>query len=105
VGVLTACVLFARRVAHVVTLTSTLSDSGLERIYEVHGQLFFASSNDLVDHFEYTTDPVGIVIDMADAHIWDASSVAALDAITTPIRPQGKARDHHRHERPQPGPA
>lgn len=90
VGVLTACVLFARRVAHVVTLTSTLRDSGLERVYEVHGQLFFASSNDLVEQFDYLGDPARVVIDMTDAHIWDASSVAALDAITTRYHRKGK---------------
>lgn len=28
-------------------------------------------------------DPDDVVIDLSDAHIWDASSVAALDAIET----------------------
>lgn len=35
-------------------------------------------------------DPHTVVIDMTHAHIWDASSVAALDAITTKYAARGK---------------
>ncbi|MGW4802221.1 hypothetical protein ACWEPC_58390 [Nonomuraea sp. NPDC004297] len=38
------------------------------------GELFFASSNDLVSQFNYPDDPADVVIDLTDAHIWDASS-------------------------------
>jgi hypothetical protein len=54
------------------------------------GELFFASSNDLVYQFDYTNDPERVVVDMSGAHIWDASSVAALDAITTKYAARGK---------------
>ena len=33
--------------------------------------------------FDYAGDPDQVVIDLSAAHIWDASSVAALDAIAT----------------------
>ena len=52
--------------------------------------MFFASSNDLVYQFNYTDDPRNIVIDMSASHIWDASTVAALDAVTTKYRSRGK---------------
>ncbi len=54
------------------------------------GELFFASSNDLVYQFDYVDDPANIVIDMSDAHIWDASTVASLDAITTKYAAKGR---------------
>lgn len=92
-GVLTACVLFARRVAHLATMTSELSTDGLTRTYHVHGALFFASSNDLVYQFDYAGDPNRIVIDLTHAHIWDASTVATLDAITFKYERRGKAVD------------
>ncbi len=92
-GVLTACVLFARRVAHLATMTSELSADGLTRTYHVHGALFFASSNDLVYQFDYADDPNRIVIDLTHAHIWDASTVATLDAITFKYERRGKAVD------------
>jgi sulfate permease, SulP family len=96
VGALTAMVLFARRVAHLVTVQRVVAsgeggDGVLDTVvYRVSGELFFASSNDLVYQFNYVDDPRNIVIDMSDSHIWDASSVAALDAVTTKYRAKGK---------------
>lgn len=87
-GVLTAMVVFARRVAHFATVTGTDEDG--TRVYRVHGELFFASSNDLVHQFDYAGDPQRVIIDLSAAHIWDASSVAALDAITTRYESRGK---------------
>jgi SulP family sulfate permease len=81
-GVLAACVLFARRVAHLAEVTSVTDPDGGTRVYSVHGALFFASSNDLYTQFDYANDPESVVIDLSNAHVWDASTVAALDAIT-----------------------
>ncbi|CAM3377973.1 SulP family inorganic anion transporter [Occultella aeris] len=91
VGVLIAMVLFARRVAHFTSVTRLdASDDDGERVYAVEGELFFASSNDLVYQFDYAGDPSRVVIDMTNAHIWDASTVATLDAITTKYEAKGK---------------
>jgi SulP family sulfate permease len=81
VGVLVACVLFARRVAHLIEVTSVLDPDGTTRVYSVQGALFFASSNELYTEFDYAGDPEHVVIDLSNAHVWDASTVAALDAI------------------------
>ena len=88
-GVLLAMVLFARRVAHVIRAQRTLSDDGLSVRYEVHGPLFFGSSNDLVERFCYGADPKAVAIDLTHSQIWDASSVAALDPIETRYRAHG----------------
>jgi len=88
-GVLLAMVLFARRVAHVIRAQRTLSDDGLSVRYEVHGPLFFGSSNDLVERFCYGADPKAVAIDLTHSQIWDASSVAALDSIETRYRAHG----------------
>ena len=85
-GVLLAMVLFARRVAHVIGTTRDVSADGQSVRYEVHGPLFFGSSNDLVDRFEYAADPRTVVIDFSKAQIWDASTVAALDSIEMKYR-------------------
>ncbi|SDD39118.1 SulP family inorganic anion transporter [Actinokineospora iranica] len=90
VGSLTAMVIFARRVARVVTVEPVRDPDGNRVVYLVTGELFFASSNDLVYQFDYAGDPDTVVIDLAAAHIWDASSVAALDAITTKYAARGK---------------
>jgi SulP family sulfate permease len=90
-GVLVAMVAFARRVAHLTEVVRVDQVDDDTRVYAVTGELFFASSNDLVYQFDYAGDPKNVVIDLAGAHIWDASTVAALDAITTKYAAKGKA--------------
>jgi sulfate permease, SulP family len=92
VGVLVAMVLFARRVAHFVTVERTVTevDGAQLATYRVNGELFFASSNELYTQFEYALDPVRVVIDLHASHLWDASTIASLDAITEKYRNHGK---------------
>ncbi|TLP92878.1 SulP family inorganic anion transporter [Nesterenkonia salmonea] len=91
VGVLVAMVLFAHRVAHFTRVTRLdASDEDNKRVYRVEGELFFASSNDLVYQFDYTGDPTEIVIDMSRAHVWDASTIASLDAVRHKYETKGK---------------
>ncbi len=91
IGVLVAMVLFARRVAHFTRVVRLdRSDEDNQRVYRVEGELFFASSNDLVYQFDYTGDPEEIIIDMSQAHLWDASTVASLDAVVTKYEAKGK---------------
>ncbi|MFI5625193.1 SulP family inorganic anion transporter [Nocardioides sp. NPDC051685] len=93
-GVLVAMTLFARRVAHLTATHRELVDGPDGRttaVYRVTGELFFASSNDLYTQFEYAVDPDEIVIDLSASHIWDASTVAALDAITHKYETKNKS--------------
>ncbi|MEV5901261.1 SulP family inorganic anion transporter [Streptomyces sp. NPDC052127] len=90
VGSITAMVVFARRVAHLAEVTAVTDPDRTTVVYRVTGELFFASSNDLVGRFAYATDPDRVVIDLSDAHIWDASSVAALDTVETRYAQRGK---------------
>lgn len=91
-GVFVASVLFVRRVAHFVSVDRDIVEhEGVDAAYYmVAGELFFASSNDLTTLFDYTRDPELVVIDMTESHIWDASTVAALDAIVTKYKRYGK---------------
>ncbi|WP_131103405.1 SulP family inorganic anion transporter [Ornithinimicrobium sufpigmenti] len=99
VGVNAAIILFARRVAHFASVdkvveTDVDGDGDGEpdvRTYKVSGELFFATSNDLVYQFDYSGDPDRVVIDLSDSHIWDASTVAALDAVQTKYERLGKS--------------
>ncbi|ADB76908.1 SulP family inorganic anion transporter [Geodermatophilus obscurus] len=89
VGVLVACVLFAQRIAHLVDVSRALTADGSVR-YTVTGALFFASSNDLYTQFEYADDPDEVVVDLTGAQVWDASTVAVMDAITHKYATRGK---------------
>ena len=93
VGVLVAMTLFARRVAHLTEVQREVVEdrNGVPTaVYRVSGQLFFASSNDLYTQFDYADDPAAVVIDLTDSHVWDASTVASLDAITSKYARKGK---------------
>ncbi len=89
-GSVTAMVIFAKRVAHLAQVSGVVDPDGNQVVYAVTGELFFASSNDLVHQFDYKDDPDDVVIDLSGAHIWDASSVAALDAVETKYAQRGK---------------
>ena len=91
VGVLVAMIAFARRVAHLVTVerTEDIVDGDRHATYTVNGELFFASSNDLDAQFEYATDPHRVTIDMHGSHLWDASTIAALDGVQEKYRTHG----------------
>ena len=107
VGVLVAMVMFARRVAHFTQVVDVAHPDEDTRVYAVVGELFFASSNDLVTQFDYVGDPGNVIIDMSQSHIWDASTVATLDAIQTKYEAKGKSvtviglndASQERHER------
>ncbi|MFE0799541.1 SulP family inorganic anion transporter [Streptomyces sp. NPDC058812] len=90
VGTIAAMIIFAKRVAHLANVSGVVDPDGEQVVYSVTGELFFASSNDLVYQFDYKDDPDDVVIDLSGTHIWDASSVAALDAIETKYAQRGK---------------
>ncbi|WP_017540542.1 SulP family inorganic anion transporter [Nocardiopsis halophila] len=90
VGVLASTVIFARGVARLSAVTSVLDPEGGVRVYSVRGDLFFASSNELVGEFDYHEEGVGkVVIDLSRAHMWDSSAVAALDHATDKFEKNG----------------
>ncbi|WP_413453105.1 SulP family inorganic anion transporter [Georgenia phoenicis] len=89
-GVVVAAVMFVNRVSHFTQVVEVAHPDEDTRVYAVVGELLWASSNDLVYQFDYTGDPKNVVIDLSQSHIWDASTVATLDAITTKYAAKGK---------------
>lgn len=93
VGVLVSMAVFSRRVAHLLTIERRVSDDAQSVRYTVEGELFFASNEELTGAFHHPEDPAAVVIDLSAAHVWDASAVSALDAITQKYQRQGKSVD------------
>ena len=89
-GVVLSAVFFVRHVSHVVRVTSVVDPDNTERLFAVSGELFFASTNDLVHAFDYDAVKVKRVeIDLSNARIWDSSSVVALDAVVAKFAERG----------------
>ena len=89
IGVLLSGIFFAWKIAQLFRVSSTLSDNGRHRTYLVEGQLFFASSEDFMAAFDFKEVLEKVTIDVSRAHIWDISSVAALDMAILKFRRDG----------------
>jgi SulP family sulfate permease len=88
-GVVLSGVFFAAKVARLLGIITELSEDGREITYFVTGQVFFASSNSLVDAFDYQDVPERVRIDVSDAHFWDITAIGALDDIVLKLRRHG----------------
>ena len=89
VGVLLSGIFFAAKIAQIFRVRSTLSEDGRTRTYIVEGQLFFASTDRFLAAFDVREALQKVVIDLTHAHIWDISSVAALDSVVLKFRREG----------------
>ena len=89
VGVLLSGIFFAWKIAQIFRVTSVLSEDGEARRYIVEGQVFFASAEDFLAAFDFKEALEKVTIDVSRAHIWDISSVAALDTIVLKFRREG----------------
>ena len=89
IGVLLSGLFFAWKIAQIFRVTSTLSEDGKARQYLVEGQLFFASVEQFNQAFDFREALESVTIDVTRAHIWDISSVAALDMVVLKFRREG----------------
>lgn len=89
IGVLLSGVFFAGKISQIFKVTSTISEDGRIRRYKVEGQVFFASVEAFNASFDLKEALDEVIIDVSDAHIWDISSVAALDMIVLKFRREG----------------
>ncbi len=89
VGVLFSGIFFAWKIAQLFRVTSKLTEDGKQRTYTIEGQLFFASVEDFNASFDFKEALEKVTIDLTHAHIWDISSVAALDMVVLKFRREG----------------
>ena len=86
-GVLIASLNFATKVARFMTVKSSLE--GDTWTYTVTGQVFFASADRFMSHFDFREAAERVVIDVTHAHFWDITSVSALDKAVIKFRREG----------------
>ena len=89
VGVLLSGIFFAGKIAQLFKVTSTISKDWRVRTYIVEGQLFYGSVEDFMNAFDFREALDRVVIDVSAAHIWDISSVQALDMAVLKFRRDG----------------
>ncbi|GAW33499.1 bicarbonate transporter BicA [Roseovarius sp. A-2] len=89
VGVLLSGIFFAGKIAQLFSVRDEISDDGRVRTYHVEGQLFYGSVEDFMDAFDFKQATDQVIIDVSRAHIWDISSVQALDMAILKFRRDG----------------
>ena len=89
IGVLLSGIFFAAKIAQLFRVTSSISPDGRVRTYVVEGQLFYGSVEDFMTAFDFREALDRVVIDVSRAHIWDISSVQALDMAVLKFRRDG----------------
>lgn len=85
-GVIVSAVLFVAKISK-LKVQSSEEDGTI--MYEVEGQLFFASVEGFIDAFDYSHTSQKIVIDFSNAHIWDDSAVGAVDKVMLKYQEKG----------------
>ena len=89
VGVLLSGIFFAGKIAQLFTMRTEISRDGRTHTYIVEGQLFYGSVEDFMNAFDFREALDRVVIDVSRAHIWDISSVQALDMAILKFRRDG----------------
>ncbi|AUH34732.1 SulP family inorganic anion transporter [Paracoccus tegillarcae] len=89
VGVLLSGIFFAAKIAQLFRVRSELSADGRERTYLIEGQMFYASVEDFMAGFDFREALDRVIIDVSRAHIWDISTVQALDMAILKFRRDG----------------
>ncbi len=88
-GVLLSALFFAQKIGRYMSIRSTLDTALNKRTYTVSGQIFFTSSNQFVEAFDFTESLQDVVIDVTHAHFWDITAVMALDKVVLKFRRAG----------------
>lgn len=104
VGVIVSALAYAWNNAR--RIHATTRESVTERgakVYEVHGPLFFGSSDGFVELFDVENDPQVVIVDFADSRVVDQSALQAIEAMAAKYEAGGKrlqlrhlSRDCHR---------
>jgi SulP family sulfate permease len=81
-GVLLSGIFFAQKVQQLFHIRREVSADGQTSTYHVSGEIFFASVHRFTEKMQAFDETAPfVVIDMTHAHLWDISSVDALDKI------------------------
>ena len=78
VGVIVSALVFAWKTALHIHVSLGADATNNRRIYNLHGQLCFASVSAFRDLFNPASDPAEVVIDFGNSRVWDHSAMEAI---------------------------
>jgi len=98
VGVIISALVFAWQHAKNIEVRVTTEEHGW-KVYDLHGSLFFASTQNFLSLFSPKDDPAEVVIDFKNARVKDHSALEAIDLLAERYTQLGK-KLHLRHLSP-----
>ncbi|MEC0300378.1 SulP family inorganic anion transporter [Peribacillus frigoritolerans] len=87
-GVILSAIFFVAKISR-IKVAKEEHKNGL--LFNVEGQLFFASVEGFVNSFDFTVENRSVVIDFSNSHIWDDSAVGAIDKVVIKYREQNNS--------------
>jgi len=77
-GVILSALFFVAKISKIHVFEGKEKDN---IIFEIEGQLFFASIQGFIEAFDFTIKNTNIIIDFTNTHVWDDSAVGAIDKV------------------------
>ena len=98
VGIVISALVFAWEHAKQIEARVSTEEHGW-KVYDLHGSLFFASTQNFIALFSPRDDPAAVVIDFRNARVKDHSAIEAIDMLAERYTQAGK-KLHLRHLSP-----
>ncbi|MGE7876499.1 SulP family inorganic anion transporter [Peribacillus muralis] len=89
-GVLLSMIFFSSKISK-LTVEKKADITNKKTIYEIRGQIFFASVQDFVSKFDVNDEAETIIIDFSPSKMRDTSAVGAVDKVVLKYHHQGIA--------------
>ncbi|PRR80473.1 Bicarbonate transporter BicA [Clostridium vincentii] len=83
VGVILSALFFVAKISKIQVIQQKINE---DIIFNIEGQLFFASVEGFVEAFDLNIKNTNIIIDFSNTHVWDDSAVGAIDKIVIKYR-------------------
>ncbi|PCH99837.1 MAG: sodium-independent anion transporter [Alphaproteobacteria bacterium] len=91
IGVIVSALVYAWKSAHHIWVSEGYADKKGQKVYNLHGPLFFGSIAGFKDLFDPKNEKEDdIVIDFRNARVWDHSALQAIDALAVRYSEAGK---------------
>lgn len=85
-GVILSAIFFVAKISKVHVESKRIED---RRVYEIRGELFFASVTDMMPLFDVKEDIQKVELDFTLARLWDDSAVVAVEKLVGKFQDQG----------------
>ncbi len=89
VGVIISALVYAWKSANQIWAEQGIDQKG-NKVYVLHGSLFFGSVSKFKEIFNLKNDPDEVIIDFKYSRVWDHSALEAIDTLASKYQEEGK---------------